>query len=200
MVKSFEKCVNWYSRDRMSDSIIHNLYFDLDKRRLLEIYLIPEFKRIFFNNSTHRHEKLHHIHHNVKRIENRSSCHNKFYRSSNQTACQPTKFGNFDTRNKLHANAYLCSSNPVEIGKKICVKIQEVEGYFEFNYLWVNADNFTALFTGVGEDTFVAFDAIRMFISQHITLSSKGFVALPAAKMSWMPVFWHSFCVFTTEN
>jgi hypothetical protein len=67
---------------------------------------------ILYFFSTHRHGKLHHIHHILKQIESHNNCHNKCYHSLIQTAYQPKKYDNFDIRNKLHANVYLYNSNP----------------------------------------------------------------------------------------
>lgn len=66
--------------------------------------------------------------------------------------------------------------------------------------LRVYADDLVALFANVGEDAFVALDAIRVVVSENISLTGQGLVTLPAGKMTAVPVLRHSFRVFSTEN
>lgn len=67
-------------------------------------------------------------------------------------------------------------------------------------YLRVDTDGLVAFLAAVGEGALVAFDAVRVLITEHITLPRKRLVALPAAEMSAMPVLVHRLGVFATEN
>lgn len=67
-------------------------------------------------------------------------------------------------------------------------------------YLGINSNDCVALLTSVCENSFIAFDAIRMLISQDIALTSQAFVTVPTAEVTRMPVLRHGFCVFATEN
>lgn len=57
-------------------------------------------------------------------------------------------------------------------------------GTFKTIYLGINSNDLVALLTAIGEYGLVAFDTIRMVITQDIALSCQGFVTLPAAEMS----------------
>lgn len=68
------------------------------------------------------------------------------------------------------------------------------------DYLRINANNFIAFFTAVGEHRFVTGHAIRVLVAQHIALAGEAFIALPAAKVLSVPVLVHRLRVFATEN
>lgn len=67
-------------------------------------------------------------------------------------------------------------------------------------YLRVDADGLVALFAAVGEDAFVALDAVRVLIAEDIALAGERLVALPAAEVAAVPVLVHRLGVFATEN
>lgn len=80
------------------------------------------------------------------------------------------------------------------------VKVGEGLKCSKIPYLRVDSDDFVALLAGVGEYGFVAFDAVRVVIAQHIPLASQRLVALPAAKMCRMPVLIHGLRELAAEN
>jgi len=57
--------------------------------------------------------------------------------------------------------------------------------------LGVDADDLAALLAAVGEHALVAFDAVRVFIPEHVALPSQALVALPAAEVTAVPVLVH---------
>jgi hypothetical protein len=70
----------------------------------------------------------------------------------------------------------------------------------DVSHLGIDSNNCIALLASVGKNALVAFDAVRMLLSQHVTLTSEALVAIPAAKMTGMPIFRHGFCVLAAEN
>jgi len=64
--------------------------------------------------------------------------------------------------------------------------------------LRIDADDTVAVVAAVGEHSFVAFDAIRMLVTQNVALARQRLVTLPAAKMTQMPILGHGFRVFPT--
>lgn len=159
----------------------------------------------FFYLSTHRHERLHRSHRNATQTVNRSNCHSRSCRSSSRTACQRARCDSSDRGSRLRASACLCSSDPgwekikkAESSEKNPHNRKNAEE--NPTNLRVDADDFIALLACVGEDILVAFNAERMLVSQHISLTGERLVALPAAKMARVPVFGHRLCVFTAEN
>lgn len=66
--------------------------------------------------------------------------------------------------------------------------------------LGVDADGLIAFLTAVSEDTLVAFDAVRVLISEHVTLTRERLIALPAAEVTAVPVLVHRLGVLATEN
>lgn len=66
--------------------------------------------------------------------------------------------------------------------------------------LRINADDTVAVVAAVGKHGLVALDAIRMLIAQHVALARQRLIALPAAKMTQVPILGHGFRVFSTEN
>lgn len=67
-------------------------------------------------------------------------------------------------------------------------------------YLGVDADSLVAFLASVGEDGLVALDAVGVVISQDIALTCQGFVALPAAEVTRMPVLRHRLRVLAAED
>lgn len=67
-------------------------------------------------------------------------------------------------------------------------------------HLGIDSNDCVALLASVGKDSFVALDAVRMFVSQHVALAGEALVAVPAAEMPAVPVLRHGFCVFATKN
>lgn len=57
-----------------------------------------------------------------------------------------------------------------------------------FSHLGIDSNDCITLFASIGKNTFVTFDAIRMFFSQHITLTGETLVAVPAAEVTGMPI------------
>lgn len=66
--------------------------------------------------------------------------------------------------------------------------------------LRIDADGFVAFFAAVGEDAFVALDAVGVLIPEDVALASQRLVALPAAEVTAVPVLVHRLGVFATEN
>lgn len=149
--------------------------------------------------STHRHGRLLRIHRIAKRTENRSSFRSKSCRTSNRIACRRVKCDTFGIRSTLHASACLCSSSPLEW---IDSKISKLFAHFHSaaTHLGINSNDCIALLASVGEDALVALDAVRMFVSQHVALSSEALVAVPAAEVARMPVLRHGLCVLAAKN
>lgn len=67
-------------------------------------------------------------------------------------------------------------------------------------YLGVDADGPAALLAGVGEDGFIAGDAVGVVIAEDVPLSCQALVALPTAEVLTMPVLVHGFGILPTEN
>lgn len=67
-------------------------------------------------------------------------------------------------------------------------------------YLWIDSNDLVALVARIGEHVFVAFDAVWMLVAQYIPLASQALIALPAAKMSRMPILVHCLRVLSAEN
>jgi len=63
--------------------------------------------------------------------------------------------------------------------------------------LGVDADGTVAIVARVGEQRFVALDAVGMLITQDVTLARQRLVALPAAEVSQMPILGHGLRVLT---
>ena len=70
----------------------------------------------------------------------------------------------------------------------------------ESRYLGVDADGTVAIVARVGEQRFVALDAVGMLITQDVTLARQRLVALPAAEVSQMPILGHGLRVLTAKN
>lgn len=70
----------------------------------------------------------------------------------------------------------------------------------KFKYLRINANNFVAFFTWIGEDRLVTLDAVWMIITKNVSLSVEGFITLPTAEMATMPILVHRFRILATEN
>jgi len=66
--------------------------------------------------------------------------------------------------------------------------------------LGVAAYGSLALFTGVGEEFLVAFDAVRMLLAQDVTVTCEIQVTVETAEMSTMPVLIHCFRVLSRKN
>lgn len=66
--------------------------------------------------------------------------------------------------------------------------------------LRVDTDGLVALLASISEDTLVALDAVRVFVTEYIALPGEGFVTLPAAEVAAVPVLVHRLGVFATEN
>jgi hypothetical protein len=67
-------------------------------------------------------------------------------------------------------------------------------------YLGVDSNQRAALLASVGKHALVALDAVGMLIAQNVTLTGQTLVAVPAAKVTRMPVLRHRLCVLATEN
>lgn len=67
-------------------------------------------------------------------------------------------------------------------------------------YLRIDSNDLVTFVACICEYIFVAFNAVRMLITQHISLTSQTFVTLPAAEMTRMPVLVHCLRIFTAEN
>jgi len=66
--------------------------------------------------------------------------------------------------------------------------------------LGVCSYEFCAFFAGVGEKLFVASDAVRMFLSQDISLAREILVAVPTGKMLRVKFLVHGSCILAGEN
>lgn len=66
--------------------------------------------------------------------------------------------------------------------------------------LRINADRLVALLAAIGEDAFVALDAVGVLIPQHVALTGERLIALPAAEVAVVPVLVHRLGVFAAEN
>ena len=72
--------------------------------------------------------------------------------------------------------------------------------HYTLTYLRIDADNTVAIVAAVGENSLVAFDTIRVLVTQNVALARQRLVALPAAKMTQVPILGHGFRVLATEN
>jgi hypothetical protein len=66
--------------------------------------------------------------------------------------------------------------------------------------LGVDSDRLGTLITGVGEYLLVTPHAIRMLITEDVSLAGQGVITLPAAKVAGVPILIHGFSVFPTED
>jgi len=66
--------------------------------------------------------------------------------------------------------------------------------------LGVGSYDFGAFFAGVGEELFVAGDAVGMFLSEDVGLSSQRFVAVPTAEVLRVEFLVHGSRVFARED
>lgn len=60
--------------------------------------------------------------------------------------------------------------------------------FCNFNYLRINSNDLVALLACIGKYILVAFNAVRMIITQNVTLTGQALIALPAAKVARVPV------------
>jgi hypothetical protein len=81
---------------------------------------------------------------------------------------------------------------PLESGEIIMSRVSR--------YLGVDSNQRAALLASVGKHALVALDAVGMLIAQNVTLTGQTLVAVPAAKVTRMPVLRHRLCVLATEN
>lgn len=67
-------------------------------------------------------------------------------------------------------------------------------------YFGVDANQLIALIAGIGEDRFIAPDAIRVIITEDVTLARQGLITLPTAEVGRVPVLIHCLGVFPAKN
>ena len=56
-----------------------------------------------------------------------------------------------------------------------------------------------AFFTVVGEQLFVALDAVRMLVLEYVSGASQRDVTIPTAKVVRVKILIHSFCILAVE-
>jgi len=66
--------------------------------------------------------------------------------------------------------------------------------------LGVGADGRLTLLTRVGKEILVALDAVRMFLTQDVTVTGQVKVTVPAAEVTAMPILIHGFGVLARED
>lgn len=164
-----------------------------------------ELRRNWFASDkyTYQHGTLRRIHRNAMRIGHHSNCRSRSSRPSSQIVCPLETHGICCTGSKPHANASPCRINPAESWKEK----KNWKSAMPFNamitiekYLRIDSDDLVAFVACICEYIFVAFNAIRMLVTQYISLTGQTFVTLPAAEMTRVPVLVHCLRVFTAEN
>ena len=67
-------------------------------------------------------------------------------------------------------------------------------------YFRVGADGRLALLAGVGEEVFVALDAVGVFLAQDVAVSRQREVAVEAAEVTTVPVLLHRLRVLARKD
>lgn len=65
--------------------------------------------------------------------------------------------------------------------------------------LGVGSNFALALFAGVGEELFVAADAVWLFILENVAAAGQGFITVVAAKMISVKVLIHCSCILAIK-
>lgn len=67
-------------------------------------------------------------------------------------------------------------------------------------YLRIDADGLAAFLAHIGENAFVALDAVWMLITQHVPLPGQTVITVPATKVPRVPILGHGFSILATKN